>query len=145
MTKTDRHSKFLNDLRHCLLLSQTTVMYNDVCTSTCPRLHVVARLCSASIVTLCYTPINHPKHAPIACCASSALLDASHWTRIEQMLSRAGLVLAISCYDGLCCVVVNSGVMSGTLHKRTSSSNFTWCGHREGHQLCLLAAKPHIL
>ena len=48
-------------------------------------------------------------------------------------------------YDGPCCVVVNSGVMSGTLHKRTSSSNFTWCGHREGHQLCLLAAKPHIL
>lgn len=48
-------------------------------------------------------------------------------------------------YDGPCCIVVNSSVMSGTLHKRTSSSNFTWCGHREGYQQCLLAAKPHIL
>ena len=145
MTETDRHSKFLNDLWHCLLLSQTTVMYSDVRTSTCPRLHVVARLCRAAIVTLCYSSIipNMPLSpaVPLLLC----------W------MLRAGLALSKcylepdsyspfhAIYDGLCCVVVNSGVMSGTLHKRTSSSNFTWCGHREGYQLCLLAAKPHIL
>ncbi len=96
-----------------LTLPASISNYSDVqwCTTICPRLHVVARLYCAAIVTPCYAPIipNMPlwRAMPFLLCWMLYAELALSKSYLEQ-----DFILAISCfYDGLCCVVVNSGVL----------------------------------
>ena len=131
-----------------------TMMYNYLPTTT---------LCCGKIILCCYVLLlsNYatPQSSQICpygmlclfCFAGCFTLN-SHWAKAILSRTRTGYLMFLWWPLLRCCEFRR--LVSGTLHKRTSGSNFAWRGHREGDQLCLLsqslicdelAAKPHIL